>query len=230
MDPVTLGAIATAAGAIGAGGIGFLGQRKANRANLASAREQMAFQERMSNTGYQRAVQDARLANLNPIAIGKVGPASTPGGASSSSQNELSEAANSASSLAMKKAVIEKARAEASITKKQDEWQRDFAQWDLAIKAGQSALIGEQLKAIGWSARESEARTAAINAMLPGQKADAKFKSGIGGDIARWVGLAGQGVSTALDFKSLLTPSIGPNFSSSKYFLGSKSTGEIFNP
>ena len=81
------GPIAGLAGNIIGGLFGRSGQRDANQANLQMAREQMRFQERMSNTAYQRAAKDLEKAGLNRIlALGS--PATSPAGARAQFQNE----------------------------------------------------------------------------------------------------------------------------------------------
>lgn len=83
-------AAAQVAGELANSALNYAGGIKANKMNLGLAREQMAFQERMSNTAYQRSMQDMRKAGLNPILAYKQGGASSPSGASISMQNPAS--------------------------------------------------------------------------------------------------------------------------------------------
>lgn len=85
-------------GGLVGGALNYQGAREANKMNQkisreqmgfqkASTQEQMAFQERMSNTAYQRSIEDMKKAGINPMVAFMQGGASTPSGASSSGSN-----------------------------------------------------------------------------------------------------------------------------------------------
>lgn len=65
---------------VGAGLLGAAGSGAQAGFSLLAQKRQHKFQERMSNTAYQRAMADMRKAGLNPMLATKLGGASTPPG------------------------------------------------------------------------------------------------------------------------------------------------------
>ncbi|AXL14495.1 DNA pilot protein [Microviridae sp.] len=85
MDPATMIAAGSAA-------LSFLGGERRNDQQEDMANAQMAFQERMSGSAYQRAVADMKAAGINPMLAAKTGGASTPAGAMPQIDDSLSKA------------------------------------------------------------------------------------------------------------------------------------------
>jgi hypothetical protein len=119
--------------------LGYKGQRDANKTNIALTREQMAFQERMSNSAYQRAMKDMKLAGLNPILAAKQ-PASTPGGASTRVESALGAGVTAYNQTSSAAAQVRNANANTELT------------------LSNSAMVREKLKALNDPSDNEEQR------------------------------------------------------------------------
>lgn len=189
-----LGAIIGAVGGLIGAGIGAAGASEANQANMEMAREQMAFQERMSNTAVQRQVADLRAAGINPMLASNLGGASSPGGASAVMQNVTAGVGEAVSNSAQKFYTIKSMQNDIKLQKKAIEEKEAGIQVANSVAALNSAnalksraeLIGTELRNIIskeefeynktlWKHNKNIMQDNAVKSRM-----DADFKQGLG--------------------------------------------------
>ncbi len=120
----------------------YLGGKAQNKANREISREQMAFQERMSSTAYQRGMVDMRKAGLNPILAYKQGGASSPTGASIAAQNVLGPAVSSAVQTYTAMENVKNVRADTELKQQQS---RKTSNEAMRMEKSGDSLIGRQV-------------------------------------------------------------------------------------
>lgn len=122
--PVVAAAGIAAGGSLLGGMMGNSAQARANRQNIALQREQWAWEERMSNTAYFRAVQDMKNAGINPMLAVSQGGASTPSVSAATVQPEdaMARGVASAADKAANVYTLQKMQADAGISYEQ--WQQ----------------------------------------------------------------------------------------------------------
>jgi len=189
------------------------GAEEQNEANSAQAQRQMDFQERMSNTSWQRGMADMRNAGLNPIFAYKSGGASTPNGAMAVMQNEgaagvdgFSRMANSAIALSKQKSEL-KALKE---TAKNLNYEGARIMSAEGLNTQQSAMIRTQMASAKQQADQEAIRTEILKSTAPVIKyknkdmLNNKFRYGLG----QWLGSIGNllgGGNSALSYQKMLT-------------------------
>ncbi|AXL15044.1 DNA pilot protein [Microviridae sp.] len=112
IKPIAISALES--GLVG-GALSYAGGERRNEQQVSSAREQMEFQERMSNTAVQRQMADLKKAGINPILAGKYGGASSPGGAQAQIQDTLTPAVNTGYQAAQSQASTNQIRKQAKV-------------------------------------------------------------------------------------------------------------------
>lgn len=155
-----------AAGSLLGGILGNSAQAKANKANIALARENRSWEEMMSNTAYTRATADMKNAGINPMLAVSQGGASTPSVSAPTVQPKTSfaEGVNSAANKAMQIAQLQLLQ-EQTRKAKEDANQAEITTDDMENERG---LTGGP--DIYYTRKSDEARTAEYARQLAGLK------------------------------------------------------------
>ena len=184
--------------AIISGGASLLGGSLANAASAKSVDKQMAFQEEMSNTSYQRAVKDMVAAGINPMLAYQQGGASTPTGGSYTAQDVLTPAVHSAQQASRLGNETSLARANTELVKGQA--YLTGAQTAKVMSDVQTNVTQRQLNSA--LAAKASAETALAKASLPRKDTEGKIYSAVGdavGTVKKYLTPAASSVKSFLD-------------------------------
>lgn len=161
-----IGAALNAAASIGGAILGHKGAKDTNKAAAQRSQEERDWEERMSNTAYQRSMRDMRQAGLNPILAYQKGGASTPNTSAAPVINEMEPAINTARQAAMFKAELDNVHADTLSKETTAQLQRELQKKAKADTTVSSATAVHQMEAAELA--RSQRRTVEMDTIVRG--------------------------------------------------------------